>query len=77
MSRPIPVWILRPALQQVHGEQDERAHLEELAVRPEPGGRTTGERRGLGDLVLVMREDVVDAAGVDVELVAEVAVVDA
>src|SRR5690242_21531484 len=31
----------------------------------------TGRRLGLGDLVLVMREDEVDAAGVDVERVSQ------
>ena len=36
-------------------------------------GRPADERRRLGDLVLVVREDVVDAAGVQVEPVAQVA----
>src|SRR5712675_770916 len=42
------------------------ADLEERAVDPQPGRRPTDERRRLGDLVLVMRKDVVDPTGVDV-----------
>ncbi len=48
-------------------------HQQELAVDPGPGRRPADDRRRLGDLVLVVREDVVDAAGVDVELRAEIA----
>ena len=43
------------------------ADVQELAVDPDPGRRPADDRRGLGDLVLVVGEDVVDAAGVDVE----------
>src|SRR4029079_18387850 len=43
------------------------ADLEELPVDPDTGRRSADDRRGLGDLVLVVGEHVVDAAGVDVE----------
>ena len=39
---------------------------------PVAGGDAPGDRRRLGDLVLVVGEDVVDAAGVDVELRPEI-----
>src|ERR671923_1663531 len=44
-----------------------------LPVDPGPGRRPADERRRLGDLVLVVGEDVIDAAGVEVKPVAEVA----
>ena len=47
-------------------------HQQVLAVDPDGGGWPADERRRLRDLVLVVREDVVDAAGVDVEPLAEV-----
>ena len=40
---------------------------------PDGGRRPADDRARLGDLVLVVREDVVDAAGVEVEPVTEVA----
>ena len=43
------------------------AHLEMGAVEPRADERLAGRRLALGDLVLVVREDEVDAAGVDVE----------
>ena len=43
-----------------------------LAVHPAADHAVAGDALGLGDLVLVVGEDVVDAAGVDVELLAEV-----
>ena len=43
------------------------ADLEVLAVDPDPRRRPAHDRRRLGDLVLVVGKDVVDAAGVDVE----------
>ena len=49
------------------------AHEQVRAVDPEPRRRAAHDRRGLGDLVLVVGEDVVLAAGVDVERRAEVA----
>ena len=48
-------------------------HEEVLAVDPQRGGDLAGQCRALGDLVLVVGEDVVDAAGVDVEARPEVA----
>ena len=47
-------------------------HQQVLAVDPDGGGWPADQRRRLRDLVLVVREDVVDAAGVDVEPLAEV-----
>src|SRR5690349_6357995 len=44
-----------------------------LLVDPDHGWWSADQRCGLGDHVLVVREDVVDAAGVYVEPVAEVA----
>src|SRR5690349_17043780 len=44
-----------------------------LPVDPDHSRWSADQRCGLGDLVLVVREDVVDAAGVHVEPVAEVA----
>src|SRR5881296_3807394 len=52
------------------------AHVQELAVYPDAGERLAGGRFGLGDLVLVMRENQVDAAGVDVERLAAAALPD-
>ena len=43
------------------------AHLEVRAMEPRPDERLAGRRLALGDLVLVMREDQVDATGVDIE----------
>ena len=43
------------------------AHLEVGAMEPGRDERLPGRRLALGDLVLVVREDQVDAAGVDVE----------
>src|SRR3989475_10022257 len=43
------------------------AHVQELAVQPEAGERLPRRRFGLRDLVFVMGEDQVDAAGVKVE----------
>ena len=48
-------------------------HQQMLPVDPDRGGRAADERRGLRDLVLVVREDVVDATGVQVESIAQVA----
>src|SRR5436190_23194273 len=42
------------------------------AVEPRSNERLPGRSFALGDLVLVMREDQIDAAGVDVERLAEV-----
>ena len=47
------------------------AHGDPAVVQPEPGERVAGGL-GLGDLVLVVREDQIHSAGVDVELGAEV-----
>ena len=47
-------------------------HQQVLAVDPDGGGWPAHQRRRLRDLVLVVREDVVDAAGMDVEPLAEV-----
>ena len=47
-------------------------HAQVRAVHPELHERLAGGALGLGDLVLVVREEVVDAAGVDVERLAEV-----
>ena len=47
------------------------AHGDPAVVQPEPGERVA-RGLGLGDLVLVVREDQIHAAGVDVELGAEV-----
>jgi hypothetical protein len=41
---------------------------EVFAVHPEAGGDHAVARLALGNLILVMRKHVVDAAGVDVEL---------
>jgi hypothetical protein len=43
-----------------------------LAVDPDAGWHVSGDGRRLSDLVLVMRENVVQPAGVQVELVAEI-----
>ena len=48
------------------------AEVEQAVVHPVPGERQPG-RAGLGDLVLVVREDQVEPAAVDVELGAQVA----
>ena len=47
------------------------ADLEELPVDPDTGRRAADDRSRLGDLVLVMREDQVDAAGVKVQRLTE------
>ena len=47
-------------------------HQQKLGVQPEARERLAGERLRLRDFVLVMREDQVDAAGVDVERLAQV-----
>ena len=47
------------------------AHGDPAVVQPVPGERVAG-RLGLGDLVLVVREDQIHSAGVDVELRPEV-----
>ena len=47
-------------------------HHQVRAVQPVAGERLAGGRLALGDLVLVVRKDVVHAAGVDVEALAEV-----
>ena len=49
-----------------------RAQVEQRVVHPEAGEAEAG-RPGLGDLVLVVRKGQVEAAAVDVELLAEVA----
>ena len=48
------------------------AHQQMLAVDPVARRDLAGDRERLGDLVLVVGEDVVHAAGVDLELVAQV-----
>ena len=48
-------------------------HQQVLAVDPDGGRGAADERRGLRDLVFVVREHVVDATGVHVESIAEVA----
>ena len=47
------------------------ADAQVLAVAPDAHEALAGRRLGLGDLVLVVRKDVVDAAAVDVEALAE------
>ena len=47
-------------------------HHEELGVQPEARERLAGERFRLRDFVFVVREDQVDAAGVDVQRLAQV-----
>jgi len=47
-------------------------HHEERRMHPEAGEGLAGERFGLRDFVFVMREDQVDAAGVDIERGAQV-----
>jgi hypothetical protein len=68
-----------PGLEQV-GEGHEVAqplghllpvHGQVLAVAPDPDKGLTGRRLGLGDLVLVVGEDVVDPTAVDVQALAE------
>ena len=48
-------------------------HQQMLPVDPDAGRRAADQRRRLGDLVLVVREDVVDPAGMQVEPIAQVA----
>src|SRR5438445_356813 len=60
-----------------HGVARRLRHLhavgeEVLAVHPVPDGGVTVRALGLRDLVLVVRKDVVDAAGVQIETLAEV-----
>ncbi len=43
-----------------------------LGVQPVADERLAGERFGLGDLIFVMREYEIDAAGVDVERLAQI-----
>ena len=47
-------------------------HHQEFGVQPEAREGLAGERFRLGDLVLVMRKDQVDAAGVNIERLAQV-----